>query len=291
MQRKSLVLISVLFLGLLAIAGVYWAAGEPAAHASALTELNIGNLSCGSCVSRVKDALSKVAGVDQIEISVTNGRGQMIYNPALTTSAEIARVVTDAGYPATVRLDLDTAAYQQLQSDTEKLSATYIARIGNRLLSRADFDRAVQQRGAANIAGNLPAYADQQLKIQVWQELKEREVLLAAADKNQIVVPDAEVELEIGRMKAANPNFESIVSARFESYERFFSQLKDNLIINHNIEQNVIAGLTTDREKQLRFSQWYEETLRNTNVVIYDAALKQAEATGRSACGGTCGGS
>ena len=90
-------------------------------------------------------------------------------------------------------------------------------------------------------------------------------------------------------MKAANQDFDAAVLARFGSHERFFAQLKESMIINRNIEQHVVAGLKTDLEKQQRFSDWFQETLQNTNVVIFDPAIKQAAASGSSSCGGTCG--
>jgi len=120
---------------------------------------------------------------------------------------------------------------------------------------------------------------------------QERPVLLAAADKNQVVVQDGEVEMEIEKMRAATRDFDAAIKNQFGSFERFFSWVKENMIIKRNIEQNVTAGLSDGREKQLRFSQWFDETLRDTTVVIFDPALKLATSTGSSSCGGSCCGS
>ncbi len=288
MNRKLVVLLLVMALGIAVGAGAYLTGGEQAAQSSAMTELNIGNMTCGSCVSKINAALATVEGVGKVDVSVTNGRGQMTYDPSLTSAAEIAEVVTNTGFPATVRLDMTAADYEKTLTENEQLSAKYIARIGNRLLSREDFNQVIGLRGVGLATGTSP-YGNQQLQAQVWQELKEREILLSAADKNQIIIQDGEVDIEIKRMKAAVKDFDSVVVTRFGSYDRFFTQLKESMIINKNIEQNVVAGLTTDREKQLRYSQWYGVTLQNTNVVIFDPAIKQAEAAGSSSCGGSCG--
>ncbi len=288
MNRKLVVLLLVLALGVAVVAGAFFTGDEPATQSTALTELNIAKLTCGSCVSNVQKALAKVEGVGQVDVSVTSGRGQMTYDPSLTSAAEIAEIVTEAGYPATVRVDLSAADYAKTLTENEQLSAKYVARIGNRLLSREDFNQIVGLRGAGLATGASP-YGNQQLQSQVWQELKEREILLSAAEKSQVVIQDGEVEIEIKRIKAAVKDFDSAVVTRFGSYDRFFNQLKESMIINKNIEQNVVAGLTTDREKQLRYSQWYDVTLQNTNVVIFDPAIKQAEAAGSSSCGGSCG--
>ncbi len=290
MNRKPVILVLALIIILAVVAGTILTGGEQDAQASAMTELNLSNLSCGSCVSKIKDSLAEVDGVGQVDVSITNGRGQIAYDPARIDSAEIAKIVTEAGYPASVRLDLSAEEYQQLLSENEQLSASYVARIGSRLLSRQDFERVLQLRSKTDLAPSPSPYASQQLQAQVWKELKEREVLLAAADKNKIVVQDGEVEREIDRMKAANKNFDTLIKDSFGGYDSFFTRIKENMIINRNIRQNVVAGLNSEREKQLKFSQWYDETLRNTNIVIFDPLLKQAESAGDSGCGGSCGG-
>ena len=290
MQKKPIILILSLVLGLTLVAGLLLTGGKTTAQASAMTELNVSNLSCGSCVSNIQNALAQVDGVGQVDVSVTSGRSQITYDPALIQPAQIAKVITDAGYPAKVRLELSAAEYAKLQTEAEQLSSDYVARIGKRLVSKEEFGQLLALRSSGGLAGNPSGFVNPQLQAQVWQELKEREVLLAAADRNQIVVQDGEVEIEVAKIKGATQNFAAAVEAQFGNYERFFARIKENLIINRNIEQNVVAGLTDERQKQLRFSQWYQETLQNTDVVIFDPALKLAASAG-SSCGGSCGGS
>jgi copper chaperone CopZ len=291
MNRKLVVLLAVLALGGAVAAAAVYMSSEPVINAAAMAELNVTNLSCGSCVNNIQQALAKVDGVGTADISVTNGRGQVTYDPTRTSSAAIVKAVTDAGYPSTVRIDLSADDYQKLQSESEQLSAAYVARIGSRLLSRDDFSQALRLRRTADLGGSNSSFDSPQLQAQVWKELKEREILLAAADVNKIVVQDEEVNLEIERIKGSNPDFEKTVKSRFGSPEQFFTKVKENMIINRNIDLNVIAGVQTDRDKQLRFTEWYNDTLQKTDVLIFDPAIKQAEASGSSSCGGSCGGS
>jgi copper chaperone CopZ len=291
MNRKLIVLLLTLALGVAVVAGAYFSDDKQLAQGAAMAELDIGNMTCGSCVSKISAALENVAGIDQVKVSVTNGRGQMTYDPSLTSAAKIAEIVSAAGFPATVRLDMSASDYEKSMTENDQMSELYVARIGNRLISREEFSKILDLRGATGLAGDATPAANQRLRAQVWQELKEREILLAAADKNQVVVQDGEVDYEIAQMKSANKDFDATVVARFGSLQAFFNQLKESMIINRNIEENVVAGLANDRDKQQRFSEWYRETLRNTNVVIFDPALKQAETGGGSTCGGTCCGS
>lgn len=56
----------------------------------------ISGMSCGGCVTRVRNALGALAGthVD----AVTVGSATVTYDDSQTTPAAIARAVTDAGY-------------------------------------------------------------------------------------------------------------------------------------------------------------------------------------------------
>ena len=60
--------------------------------------ISIDGMSCGHCVSAVKAALSKVAGVTVDEVKI--GSATMSYDPARTSPAAIAQAIEDAGYQA-----------------------------------------------------------------------------------------------------------------------------------------------------------------------------------------------
>jgi copper chaperone len=61
--------------------------------------LHITGMSCGHCLKAVTNALSSAAGV-QLR-SVQMGRAELDYDSAVTTPAEVADIVADAGYAAT----------------------------------------------------------------------------------------------------------------------------------------------------------------------------------------------
>jgi copper chaperone len=61
--------------------------------------LHITGMSCGHCLNAVRNALSSAAGV--AVRSVQMGRAELDYDPVVTTPAQIADLVTEAGYAAT----------------------------------------------------------------------------------------------------------------------------------------------------------------------------------------------
>ena len=133
----------------------------------------------------------------------------------------------------------------------------------------------------------------QKIVNQTWQTIKQRLLLLNAAEKNQVVVQNGEVDLKIEQMKQVMPNFDNYVATNFSSTESFYRQTKEDMIINKNIQEHVLAGLSTPGERQTRFSQWFQDLIGNSSVTIYDASLKQATAAkggcGSGASGGCCG--
>lgn len=252
----------------------------------ALAELNVKRMTCASCVATITEALQQIDGIQGVEVSVTTGRSQVTFDPAKTDSEQIAEVISSAGYPATLARQLTPAQYQTLQTEAAQLAEIYVAKVGNQLLTRDDFNQAVEQRMLTAGLQQRPEPPSQVLN-QTWQGLKQRILLLEAAERNQVVVQDGEVELRIKKMRQKQPDLDTQVLARYGSEERFFQQTKEEMIINRNIEEHVLAGITQPNQRQARFNQWFQQLTEKAPVVIYDAGLKQAT---RSSGGGGCGG-
>lgn len=61
--------------------------------------LQIQGMSCGHCVSRVREGLSRVAGVEVGPVAV--GSAEVRYDPARTSQSQIVQTVEDLGYEVT----------------------------------------------------------------------------------------------------------------------------------------------------------------------------------------------
>ena len=80
-------------------------AGYPAATAQVV--LQVENMSCGSCVGRVERAVLSAQGVLAASVNLAAETATVTYLEGATTPAAIAKIVTQAGYPAQVRLQVD----------------------------------------------------------------------------------------------------------------------------------------------------------------------------------------
>jgi copper chaperone CopZ len=271
----------------LAVAFLFYTSGSSSANA-ALAEYQIEKLTCGSCVSNIEKALSSIDGIGSVEINLTSNRGRVTYDPSEIDSRVIEETISAAGYPASLRLELDANEYAALQQEQTLMGQEYLAKIGNRLLARSDFEQIVQQRA------NGASATDQNDKVwqAVWKEVLQRELLLAAAEENQIIIQEGEVDLRLDELRQEHKGLDQIVTERYGSIASFRERLREDMIINRNIDDHVYAGAKSPGAKQAKFQGWYSELQKNTEVVIFDKRLKAASQSGGgcgSGGGGCCG--
>ena len=281
MKRPKLyVSFSLACLALAAAVWLFYPSGSKSANA-ALAEYQIEKMTCGSCVKNIEKALSGLGGVGSVEVNLTSSRGRVTYDPSEVDSYVIAEAITGAGYPASLRLELDPQEYIALQQEQSQLGQQYLARIGDRLLSRADFEQLVLQRSQGAVAPDQ----NDQLWQAVWKDVLQRELLLAAAEQNQIIVQEGEVDVRLDELRQEHKGLDQIVTERYGSMDSFRERLREDMIISRNIDNHVYAGANSPGERQAKFQGWYAELQKNTEVIIFDPRLK---ATGKGGSGCAC---
>lgn len=273
-----------LALAAVAAAWVFYPTSSGLANA-ALAEYQIEKLTCGACVSNIETALSDLEGFESVEINLTSNRGRVVYDPDTLNSETIAEAMTTAGYPAKLRLELDPQEYTALQQERAQLGQDYLARIGDRLLARSDFEEMVKQRSAGAVASGQV----DQIWRAVWQDVLQRELLLSAAERNQIIIQQGEVDLRIEELQQGHQGLEELVVKRYGGMDAFRARIRDDMIINRNIEEHVYAGINDPAEQQKRVRQWYAGLRNDTEVIIFDKRLKSVSQSG-GGCGSGGGG-
>ena len=101
MKRFAILLLGTLMLGLPAIAPTAFAQSATEA-APLLTEVtfDVPGMTCALCPVTVKAAMSKVEGVQSVEVNFDARTAHVIFDPALTDAAAISSASEQAGYPA-----------------------------------------------------------------------------------------------------------------------------------------------------------------------------------------------
>ena len=269
-----------LVLAALAAAWFFYPSGTNLANA-ALAEYQIEKMTCGSCIGNIETALVGLGGVGSVDINLTSNRGRVTYDPNELDSQSIAEAITAAGYPAKLRLELDSDEYLALQQEQAQLGQEYLARIGDRLLARSDFEGLVMQRSRGAVA---PGQNDQLWQM-VWQDVLQRELMLSSAEENKVVVQEGEVEARLDELRKGHLGLDDLLVKRYGSMDVFRARLHEDMIINRNIEDHVYAGIENPAQQQSKLQQWYAELQNNTDVIIFDQRLKALSQSSGGGCG------
>jgi len=286
LRRKNYFIIIVVAAGL-ALAAWSWSTRGIDSGETSLAVLNVDKLTCGSCVKNIQAALRELDGVGKVEVSVTAGRSEVEYDRQQVDAETIARVISAAGYPASIRESLTVAEYQALKAEEGRLASRYVARVGKRLLPRDEF-QAILDKRKGSLPQPLTPESLNQLRQQVWNDLLQRELLLNSAETSNVVVQDGEVVVEIDRIRAGHDGFDQLIAERFGSPAAFTRQIKNDMIIRKHLTENVAGPVPNEAERQQQLQLWYQQLVETTPVVIFDPAIKAASNPAGSGCGGSC---
>ncbi len=77
------------------------------------TSLNIGGMTCASCVRRVEKTLTRVDGVVAASVNLANETATVSYDPAFTSLETLTAAVARTGYTAAPRPPHGPPSYPQ----------------------------------------------------------------------------------------------------------------------------------------------------------------------------------
>ena len=75
----------------------------PAWAAVQTVTLAVPGMTCAACPITVKKALSKVEGVNQVDVSFDKREAVVTFDDAKTTIQKLTEATTNAGYPSSVK--------------------------------------------------------------------------------------------------------------------------------------------------------------------------------------------
>jgi periplasmic mercuric ion binding protein len=104
MTKRNLLLSAVLALsvGWMLVAQFSW--GTPTGESAMVSQtFTVENMTCAACPITVRKAMSRVDGVQSVEVNFEAKTVTATYDPALADTATIAEASTAVGFPAQVR--------------------------------------------------------------------------------------------------------------------------------------------------------------------------------------------
>ena len=79
------------------------AVGVPAWAAPQTVTLSVPGMTCAACPVTVKQALSRVSGVEKIDVSLDKKEAVVTFDDTKTNVAALTRATENAGYPSSVQ--------------------------------------------------------------------------------------------------------------------------------------------------------------------------------------------
>ncbi len=64
--------------------------------------LNVKGMTCGACAARVENAVSRLQGVQAVNVSLESGTAEVTYLPARLTSSDLLASIDRSGFTASV---------------------------------------------------------------------------------------------------------------------------------------------------------------------------------------------
>lgn len=262
--------------------------------------LNVSNMSCSGCISTIKGALAGYTGIKDILVDISGGKAEVYFNQKeLKDVSEIEKAITDSGYPARIMKTLTPEDLRNERDMAASKAEYYIASVSGYDISRADFAielNAARQRVRKAYGDGILETAqgqaiDNRLKAQVASRLIEEGILLQEIKKsgyglNEDIM-NSELEKYIKNSGKNGNEFQQSIKDDGYDYDYFKKRFETKLLINRYLDEKVLAGASTQYEKQRMFASWFKNSKLLAEVVYYDKDLENA-ARNPSASGSCC---
>jgi copper chaperone CopZ len=262
--------------------------------------LNVSNMSCSGCISTIKGALAGYTGIKDILVDISSGKAEVYFNrEELKDVSEIEKAITDSGYPARI---MKTFTPEDLRNERDMAASKaeyYIASVSGYDIARADFTKelnAARQRVRKAYGDGILETAqgrtvDNRLKAQVASRLIDEGILLQQIMKSGYELNEDIMNIELEKhIKNSGKNeneFQQSIKDDGYDYDYFKKRFETRLLINGYLDEKVLAGASTQYEKQRMFASWFKNSQLLAEVVYYDKDLENAARN--NSASGSCG--
>ncbi len=264
--------------------------------------LNVSNMSCSGCISTIKGALAGYPGIQNILVDIGSGKTEVYFNPdELKDVSTIEKAITDSGYPAKV---IKTVTPEDLRKERDVAASKaeyYIASVSGYDIARADFTKelnAARQRIRKAYGDDILKTAqgqelDNRLKAQVASRLIDEGIFLQQINKSGYKLNESKLNSELKKFikdSGKNENeFQQSIKDDGYDYEYFKKRFEIRLLINKYLDEKIMAGASSQYEKQNMFANWFKNSQLLAEVIYYDKDLENAVRNSKAS--GGCGAS
>ena len=266
----------------------------------AKAKLSINGLSCSSCIIEIKEGLSKVRGVQDVIVDLSNNTCDVFYDSTVVKNPQLlADKVTEVGYPASIAVIYNSKELKKEETIAAKKSKLYIASVGNVDISRSDFDLEylVAEKKYEKLYGKgimtSPRARDlkSNIQAQIVTRLVNEGILLQEINRAGFRLNESESSKVISNYLKQNNKTKQVVDKELTEagYEPqyFYKKLADQALINKYIKE-VVAKDATDFRKQSVVSNWFNNAKSISQVKYYDKELERLVLSSGASQGASC---
>jgi len=264
--------------------------------------LNVSNMSCSGCISTIKGALAGYPGIQNILVDIGSGKTEVYFNPdELKDVSTIEKAITDSGYPAKVIKTVTPEDLRKERNIAASKAEYYIASVSGYDIARADFTKelnAARQRVRKAYGDDILKTAqgrelDNRLKAQVASRLIDEGIFLQQINKSGYKLNESKLNSELKKFikdSGKNENeFQQSIKDDGYDYEYFKKRFETRLLINKYLDEKIMAGASSQYEKQNMFANWFKNSQLLAEVIYYDKDLENAVRNSKAS--GGCGAS
>jgi copper chaperone len=265
--------------------------------------LVVEGMSCSGCINTIKSGLSGVDGVGDVLVDLSAGRVEVNYDSsALKDTGKIASAITATGYPATLQRILSKEEIEKQESFFAVRSKRYIAAVGEWEIAREDYNTELAHArkryesiyGPKVFDGDQGAALLQRIKSQIASRLIDEGIQMQEILKAGYQLPpemvDREFDRFLTRKGVSRQQFERMLAGSGYRTDYFMKKFKYRITVDRYVEEKVLNGLMSDREKQQRYSEWFNNARLLAQVTYYDRELAALlpSSSASSGCGSSC---
>ena len=265
--------------------------------------LNVEGMTCSGCVYTITSSLAGFQGIEDVQVDVSSGMASVTFDrDKLNNVEDLAQAITNSGYKATVARVVDAETLIEERRTVTIKAKTAIASVGGLEIPRSDFEAELAHaKSRYKAAYGNGVFSDSRgtqlldnLKYQISQKLinegiQLQEIQRAGFDVDNATI-DKRMEIFLTQRGITLTALTSALEENGYPFEFFMKRFKNRVRIETYVDEKIVAGLTSDFDKQRRYSDWFANASLLADVVYYDKdieRLAQTQSAG-SGCGSSC---
>ncbi len=261
-------------------------------------EIKITGMTCGSCVTRIEDALMKVKGVSSPKVSLAKQRATVLFNPEITSAPSLVNAINKLGkYKATLANVKNSSELQKEEKERVEKAKMFAMSINGKEIPNKDFETVLgkQLQNFRKVGKNFYPTTGQreQIVAEVANSMIDNTVIQNEIGKENISVTDQEINTEIEKLKKYykldDKALKENLQAQGLDMNGFKEEITKEIRLNKYLDAKVFPPKTPESKKGFLYQQWMSGLYDKSDIKIYSDEILKAVDNNNTASGG-CGG-